>query len=112
MTKLNKEWFLAALIRAIKTVAQTALGMISVGAAMNEIKWEYVISVAIVAGIYSLLTSLVGLPEVGTDGTLMIDRSSEEKDIYRLNLNSDIADLATKKTVVFSVDPNAELSQK
>lgn len=57
-------WLKAAGIRAIKTVAQTALGMITVGAAVEEVKWLYVGSVALVAGIYSMLTSIAGLPEV------------------------------------------------
>lgn len=62
------EWFKAALIRAIKTVAQTALGMITVGMAADEVNWSYVASVALVAGIYSLLTSIAGLPEVESAG--------------------------------------------
>ena len=60
----TKEWFRAAAIRAIKTVAQTALGMITVGMAASEVPWQYVASVSLVAGIYSLLTSVAGLPEV------------------------------------------------
>lgn len=58
------EWGKAAGIRAIKTVAQTAVGMITVGAAIEEIRWGYVASVAIVSGVCSLLTSLAGLPEL------------------------------------------------
>lgn len=58
------EWFKAALVRAIKTMAQTALGMITVGMAASEIQWVYVGSVSLVAGIYSMLTSIAGLPEV------------------------------------------------
>jgi hypothetical protein len=65
---MNKEywitWIKAAGIRAIKTVAQTALGMITIGAALQNIDWLQVGSVALVAGIASLLTSLAGLPEV------------------------------------------------
>ena len=63
------EWFKAAGIRAIKTMAQTALGMMTVGIAMEEIRWEYVGSVALVSGIYSLLTSIAGLPEVSNNET-------------------------------------------
>ena len=59
-----KEWAKAASIRAIKTIAQTALGMLTIGATMSEVNWHNVISVALVAGIYSLLTSLAGLPEL------------------------------------------------
>lgn len=61
----SKEWFKAAGLRALRTVAQTALGMFTVGMAADEVKWSYVASVSVVAGIYSLLTSLAGLPEVG-----------------------------------------------
>lgn len=59
-----KKWIVAAGIRAIKTVAQTALSMFTVGMAADEVKWSYVGSVALVAGIYSLVTSIAGLPEL------------------------------------------------
>lgn len=59
-----KDWFKAAGIRAIKTIAQTALGFITVGLTMAEIDWKAVVSVAVVAGVYSLLTSIAGLPEL------------------------------------------------
>ncbi len=62
------EWAKAAGIRAIKTVAQTALGMITVGAAFEDVNWLFVLSVSAVAGIYSLLTSIVGIPEVEVKG--------------------------------------------
>lgn len=60
----SKEWWSAAAIRAVKTMAQTALGMFTVGAAMSEVDWIKIGSVAVVAGAYSLITSLAGLPEV------------------------------------------------
>ena len=59
-----KKWFKAAGVRAIKTVAQTLLGYITIGLAMNEINWITAGSVALVAGIYSLLTSIAGLQEL------------------------------------------------
>ena len=58
------KWIKAAGIRAIKTMAQTSLSLISVGAVMSDIDWRMVISASLVAGIYSLLTSVAGLPEV------------------------------------------------
>lgn len=62
-----KEWFKAALIRAIRTFAQTAVSMIAVGAAFSEIDWLRVLSVSGVAFVLSILTSLAtGLPEVET----------------------------------------------
>ena len=62
-----KNWIKAAGIRALKTVAQTAVGMIAVGAAASEVNWLYVGSVSLVAGVLSLLTSVAGLPEVPRD---------------------------------------------
>ena len=59
-----KEWALAALIRAIKTFAQTFVSMIAVGAAFSEIDWLRALSVSGVAFVLSMLTSLAGLPEV------------------------------------------------
>lgn len=61
---MTRQWIKAAGIRALKTFAQTAASMITVGAAVYEISWGYVGSVALVAGVYSILTSLAGLPEV------------------------------------------------
>ena len=59
-----KEWALAALVRAIKTFAQTFGAMITVGAAFSEIDWLRALSVSGVAFVLSILTSLGGLPEV------------------------------------------------
>lgn len=59
-----KEWIKCAGIRALKTMAQTATSLITVGALMTEISWITVGSVSLVAGIYSLLTSIAGLPEI------------------------------------------------
>lgn len=59
-----KDWLKAAGIRAIKTVAQTAVSLITVGAAVTDIDWITVGSVSLVAGFLSILTSIAGLPEV------------------------------------------------
>ena len=59
-----KEWAMVALIRAIRTFAQTFAGCIAVGAAMNEVDWLRALSVSGVAFVLSILTSLGGLPEV------------------------------------------------
>lgn len=68
MTKItNKAWWGAAAIRAIKTMAQTALASIAVGMTIQETNWGVVASTAIVAGVCSILTSLAGLPEVDTE---------------------------------------------
>lgn len=60
----TKKWFKAAGIRAIKTMAQTAVGMLTVGAAVSEVNWLNILSVSFVAGIVSILTSVSGIPEV------------------------------------------------
>ena len=59
-----KEWLKAALIRAVRTFAQTAVSMITVGQAFVEINWVNVLSVSGVAAGVSVLMSLAGLPEV------------------------------------------------
>ena len=60
----NLDWLKAAGVRALKTMAQTAVSLITVGAALTEIDWLTVGSVSLVAGILSVLTSIAGLPEV------------------------------------------------
>lgn len=59
-----KKWFKAAGVRAIKTVAQTAVATIGTSAALHEVNWMIVASAAVLAGVLSMLTSVAGLPEV------------------------------------------------
>lgn len=59
-----KEWFKAAGIRAIKTVAQTAVATIGTAVALGDVNWVMVASAAALAGVLSLLTSVAGLPEI------------------------------------------------
>lgn len=61
-----KEWAKAAGVRAIKTVAQTAVATIGTAAVMGEVNWVMVGSAAVLSGILSLLTSVAGLPETVT----------------------------------------------
>ncbi|MGN1224416.1 MAG: holin [Ruminococcus sp.] len=64
MSRNWKSWAKAAAIRAVKTVAQTAIATVGVAAAMEEVNWMYVGSAALLAGVLSVLTSIAGLPEV------------------------------------------------
>lgn len=64
MNRYMKKWFKAAGIRAIKTVAQSAVAMIGTAAVMGQVDWKMVASAAALAGVLSLLTSVAGLPEV------------------------------------------------
>jgi hypothetical protein len=59
-----KKWFIAAGIRAVRTVAQAAIATIGASAVLSEVNWVMVCSSALLAGILSLLTSLAGLPEL------------------------------------------------
>ena len=68
MNKDNlSKWAKAAGVRALKTVAQTAVATIGTTAAMSEVDWIMVGSASLLAGILSLLTSVAGLPEVKTE---------------------------------------------
>ena len=63
-----KEWFKAASIRAIKTIAQTAVATIGTAAVLGDVNWVMVASAAALAGVLSLLTSVAtGLPEVNNE---------------------------------------------
>ena len=61
---MNKKWWKAAGVRALKTFAQTAVAMITVGSAVTDVDWIAVLSVSTTAAVASLLTSIAGLPEV------------------------------------------------
>lgn len=61
---MSKEWFKCAGIRAIKTVAQTAVASIGTTTAIGDVNWILVGSTSLLAGILSILTSVAGLPEV------------------------------------------------
>lgn len=64
MTDKTKRWVRAAGIRAVKTVAQSAIGCIGAATALGGVDWPLVASAAVLAGIVSVLTSVAGLPEV------------------------------------------------
>lgn len=78
MTKKKfREWIKAAGIRAVKTVAQTAIATIGSSAVMGDVKWLMVGSASLLAGILSLLMSVAGLPEISKDSE---NEKGEEKE--------------------------------
>lgn len=83
---MNTDFWKAALIRAIKTVCQTAIATIGTAMVITDVNWMYVLSASALSGILSILTSLsVGLPEVELAETLysldnIVDEDEEEGD--------------------------------
>jgi hypothetical protein len=59
-----KNWTIKASVRAIKTVAQTAIATIGTTALLTDVNWKVVVSASVLAGVLSLLTSVAGLPEL------------------------------------------------
>ena len=64
MSEKTKTWWKAARVRAVKTMAQTAIATIGAAAVLSAVEWPGVVSATVLAGILSLLTSVAGLPEV------------------------------------------------
>ena len=61
------KWVQAAAVRAVKTMAQAAVAGIGAAAAMGQVDWIYVVSASVLAGVLSMLTSITGIPEVGSE---------------------------------------------
>lgn len=64
---MTKKWWKAAGVRAIKTIAQTAVAMIGTSVVIADVDWLMVVSASALAGVLSLLTSIAGLPEIKED---------------------------------------------
>ena len=69
MSNHIKSWIKAAAVRAVKTVAQTAVATIGTATVLGEVNWLMILSASALAGILSLLTSVAGLPEVDSGDT-------------------------------------------
>lgn len=74
---MNKKFWKAAGVRALKTVCQTAIAMIGTAVVMSEVNWAIVGSASLLAGILSIMTSLAGIPEVD-DGASPLGRHAKE----------------------------------
>ena len=75
-----KLWAKCAAVRALKTVCQTALAVISTAAVISEVDWKYAVSASVLAGILSVLTSLAGLPEVDQSNVAKIGAERTDAD--------------------------------
>ena len=76
--QLTTDFIIAALIRAIKTMAQVTLSMITIGVAITGINWAQVLAIAATSGVYSLLTSIAfGIPEGEFQGSLSFSKVEE-----------------------------------
>lgn len=89
----NKNWWKAAFVRALKTVAQTAVATIGTSALIERVNWLAVLSASALAGVLSLLTSLAGLPEVreeqtgDEDSSPVVDRKAMLRNIREMPID-------------------------
>lgn len=88
----DKTWWEAAGIRAIKTVAQTAIATISTAAVIESVDWQMVVSASLLAGFLSLLTSIKGLPEVNA-----ADKSEAVEEKENINNAEDATETDSEK---------------
>ena len=75
---MKKEWIIAALVRAARTMAQTAAAMIGTSVVLDEVNWPMVLSASMLAGILSILMALGGLPEVTDESASATGKEEEE----------------------------------
>lgn len=101
-TKLDREWAVAAIKRAIRTFAQTLLAGFGAAGVFEEVDWKKVLLASAFAFVVSVLMSLKGLPETTAVGELKIDTTDPNKDNYLFEVG-DLDSLATKKSVMLRV---------
>lgn len=105
--RINKDFFIAALIRALKTAAQVMLSMITVGAAITSFDWIQILSITATAFVYSILTSIVfGIPEGEYQGSLSFTPNEDNDGVVTPVLKIDIPgnDLLIRSKINIKVD--------
>lgn len=111
MFKNKGLWLKSTIFRAIKTTIQCFLAGL-IASLIYDLPILHILCIAGIACNLSIITSVFGIPEASTDGTLLVDTTDPTTDIYRLNLDGDLNKLPKKKTILLVVDPKANLSQK
>ena len=87
---MNKQFWEKALIRAIRTICQTAIATIGTSALITDVNWSLVLSASALAGVLSLLTSIAtGLPEVDTPNELTVDEVADSHEVYVGDMEED-----------------------
>ena len=87
---MNKQFLEKALIRAIRTICQTAIATIGTSALITDVNWSLVLSASALAGILSLLTSIAtGLPEVDAPNELTVDEVADSHEVYVGDMEED-----------------------
>lgn len=105
VSKTSASYIKAMAMRAVRTMAQVALSYLTIGMTVSEINWLDLLSVTVVAGVYSILTSIVTtIPEGQTDaGTLHIDSSDPNTDKYNLEVGIPLEEIKDKKEITLKV---------
>ena len=106
--------FVTACLRATEAAGPTALSTFCAGAILNEVSklWPYVLLITLLTWVISFLFNAFIFGSKKADGTLLVDISNPDRDIWRLDLNKGFETLTKKKSVTFDVNLNADLSQK
>lgn len=105
----SKDILTLAFKRALWTFLQTMIGMLPVGARIQEVGWLDVLSVCALAAVISFAKSiLVGMPEAAEDGSFYIDTSDEETDRYQVDLNT-LEGLSAKDSIRLKVRTDKKL---
>lgn len=79
MKDLYVKWIKKTAIKALKTVAQTAVSMLTIGQAVTQVNWESVASISLVAGVYSVLTSLASFPTTQKELEDSVTRDDDDR---------------------------------